>query len=448
MVAGGIGVNVPAPEPDSGLLANVSLETLNIDAWRNIVASMTAPDAEKEVAPAARPGEFDIGQYIEPEVLAARATELIVMGKQLDNVVVGASHQDNVWQVNIDSAQASGYVTWNESKSGRTLGRVKARLTSLIIPQSAASEVSDLLEGKNETTQIPALDIVADNFQLFGKPFGRLELAANNVRPEPGSNTREWRIGKLEIANADAELKGAGKWMTGGGKSVSNLTYALNINDAGKLLERFGFAQVLRGGKGRMDGEVTWNGLPFSIDIPSLSGQVHLDLQAGQFLKVDPGAAKLLGVLSLQSLPRRLTLDFRDVFSEGFAFDGVVGTATIAKGRVTTDNFKMGSVSATVLMDGSADLVQESQKLRVVVIPEINLGTASVVAALAINPVVGIGSFLAQLFLRDPLIRAFTFEYDISGSWQDPKVVKVERKPGEPLPAVHVPAAPAEALPQ
>ncbi|MGB7481729.1 MAG: YhdP family protein [Burkholderiaceae bacterium] len=429
VVAGGIGVNVPAPEPQAGLAANVNVATLNIDAWRSIGASMTA--AADQQAEQAADG-FDLAQYIEPEVLAARADELIVLGKKLDNVVVGASHQGRLWQANIDSAQASGYVTWNESRSGRTLGRVKARLASLVVPESAASDVGDLLEGEGEATQIPALDIVAESFQLFGKQFGRLEVQASNIRPEPGSEVREWRIGKLELANPDATFKGVGKWTTSAGKSVSNLTYALDVNDAGKLLERVGFAQVLRGGKGRMDGEITWNGLPFSLDIPTLTGQLHLDMQAGQFLKVDPGAAKLLGVLSLQSLPRRLALDFRDVFSEGFAFDGVVATAMIANGRVTTDNFKMRSVAATVLMDGSADLTQETQNLHVAVIPEINLGTASVVAGL-INPVVGVGSFLAQLFLRDPLIRAFTFEYDISGPWKDPKVVKLERK-GTPLP--------------
>jgi len=434
VTAGGIGVNVPAPEPQAGLAANLSVDTLNIDAWRAIAASITAAGGQQQ-EPAA--DGFDLAQYIEPEVLAARAGELVVLGKKLDRVVVGVSHQDLLWQANVDSAQASGYVTWNASRSGRTMGRVKARLASLVVPESAASDVGDLLEGDGEATRIPALDIVAESFQLFGKQFGRLEVQANNVRPEPGSEVREWRIGKLELANPDATFRGAGKWTTAAGKSVSNLTYALDINDAGKLLERFGFAQVLRGGKGRMDGEITWNGLPFSIDIPTLTGQLHLDMQAGQFLKVDPGAAKLLGVLSLQSLPRRLALDFRDVFSEGFGFDGVVATATIANGRVTTDNFKMRSVSATVLMDGSADLARETQNLHVAVIPEINLGTASVVAGL-INPVVGVGSFLAQLFLRDPLMRAFTFEYDISGPWLDPKVVKLDRK-NNPEPAAEQP---------
>ncbi|MES2537425.1 MAG: YhdP family protein [Pseudomonadota bacterium] len=425
VVRGGIGVNVPAPQPDSGVIANVSLKSLNIDAWRNSVSTIVGNDKPADTGPASN--GLGIAQYIEPEVLAARATELIIMGKKLDNVVVGASHQGSVWQANIDSEQASGHVMWNESRSGRGLGRVTARLASLIIPQSEVTGVSDLLEGKNESTQIPGLDIVAENFELFGKRLGQLELIANNA---PGSGGREWRISKLSLVNDDAALKASGKWITREGVSVSSLTYGLDISNAGKLLERFGFAGVLRGGKGKMDGEVTWNGLPFSIDIPSLSGQLNLDIAAGQFLKVDPGAAKLLGVLSLQSLPRRLTLDFRDVFSEGFAFDGIVGTASIADGIIKTDNFKMRSVNAVVVMDGSANIARESQNLRVVVIPEINVGAASVVYGLIVNPVIGLGSFLAQLFLRDPLMRAFTVEYQITGPWKDPVITKLGSKTG------------------
>jgi uncharacterized protein (TIGR02099 family) len=433
VVRGGIGVNVPAPQPDSGVIANVNLNSLNIDAWREAVSTAAsapaAPSNTQAAADGKQPGGLGIAQYIEPEVLAARATELIVMGKKLDNVVVGASHQKGVWQANIDSEQASGYVTWNESRSGRGLGRVTARLASLIIPKSAASDVTELLEGKNTATQMPGLDIVAENFELFGKKFGHLELTANNAR---GTTGREWRIDKLSIANPDGQLTASGNWSHKDGESISNLTYSLAIADAGKLLDRFGFANVLRGGKGKMEGEVSWKGLPFSLDIPSLSGRVQLDMAAGQFLKVDPAAAKLLGVLSLQSLPRRLALDFRDVFSEGFAFDGVTAAATIAQGVAKTDNFKMRGVAATVLIDGTADIAKESQNLHVVVIPEINVGAASVVYGLAVNPVIGVGTFLAQLFLRDPLMKAFTFEYEITGPWKDPVVNKLVRKPAAP----------------
>ena len=241
-------------------------------------------------------------------------------------------------------------------------------------------------------------------FNCSARNWGRLELTANNVR---ASVCSEWRIHQLRIKNPDAELKAAGKLTTVNKKDNStDLTYALDIVDARKLLDRFGFAHVLLGTKGRMDGDVSWKGLLFIIDITSLTGQMSLGMAAGQFLKVDPGAAKLLGVLSLQSLLRCLTLDFRDIFSEGFAFDSVVGTATIAQGRAHTDNLKMRGVSTTVLIDGVADIARETQDLHAAVLLEINSGAASVVA-LAINPVVGIGTFLGQLFLRDPLMKAY-----------------------------------------
>ena len=87
--------------------------------------------------------------------------------------------------------------------------------------------------------------------------------------------------------------------------------------------------EVVRGGKGTLAGQLSWLGSPLALDYPSLAGEVAMAVDAGQFLKVDPGAARLLGVLNLQALPRRLALDFRDVFQEGFAFDNVSGDVTV-----------------------------------------------------------------------------------------------------------------------
>ena len=176
-----------------------------------------------------------------------------------------------------------------------------------------------------------------------------------------------------------------------------------------------------------MEGQVAWLGAPFSPDYRSMTGQINLNIESGQFLKADPGLAKLLGVLSLQSLPRRLALDFRDVFSEGFAFDFVRGDVRIEQGVATTNNLQMKGVNAAVLMEGSASIDNETQNLRVVVIPEINALTASLVAT-AINPVIGLGSFLAQVFLRGPLIEAATQEFRIDGTWTDPRIVRIARR--------------------
>ncbi len=169
--------------------------------------------------------------------------------------------------------------------------------------------------------------------------------------------------------------------------------------------------------------------MPYALDIPTLSGQIEMNVGGGQFLKQDPGAAKLLGVLSLQALPRLLKLDFHDVFSEGLAFDGISANAMITRGVVKTDNLKMHGVAATVLMEGTADIANESTDLRVVVIPEFNLGTGPLVYGLAVNPIIGLGSYLAQLFLRAPVMKALTYQMRITGPWKSPTITKLENRP-------------------
>ena len=95
-----------------------------------------------------------------------------------------------------------------------------------------------------------------------------------------------------------------------------------------------------------------------------MSGAFTVNVASGQFLKAEPGIAKLLGVLSLQALPRRLTLDFRDVFSEGFSFDFLRGDVTIEKGMARTNNLQMKGVNAAVLMEGSADIARKRRTSR------------------------------------------------------------------------------------
>ncbi|WP_373925164.1 YhdP family protein [Duganella sp. sic0402] len=422
LVRGGIGVNAPAPEPESGLAFNLNLRQLNADSWLDFGDAIAGKDGTGAGA-ASGADASDFTGYVVPDAIAARSSELIIGGRKLENIVVGVTHQKGSWQASIDSTQANGYLTWAEPSTGAGLGKVTARLSSLVIPESASGEVQELLDGKSAAATIPALDVVVERFELFNKPLGRLELQANNVQLQ---NAREWRVSKLSLANADGELNGTGKWVSKGGVHDTSLNFNLAIRDSGKLLERFGYVDTIKGGKGSLKGDIAWKGLPYSLDLPSLSGQIMLGVEKGQFLKQDPGAAKLLGVLSLQALPRLLKLDFHDVFSEGLAFDGITASANINRGIVRTDNLKMHGVSATVLMDGSADIANETTNLHVVVIPEVNLGTAPLVYALAVNPVIGLGSFLAQLFLSAPVMKALTYHMQVTGPWKAPVVTKLD----------------------
>ena len=454
VVRGGIGVGLEpgesVPLPDSGVAANIKLAMVDLDAWEKVLSGSVATPAAALPAPAGVTARVQRSSFADstlsylPTQIAIRAKELLLDGRSLNNVVVGGSREGPDWRANVDAAELNGYVEYRQP-GGASAGRVYARLSRLSLGQSNATDVETLLD--QQPASIPALDIVVEDMELRGKKLGRIEIEAINrgaqgVAREDG--VREWRLNKLNVILPEATLTATGNWVAIHAQSLSPalasgqrqsaerrrsvMNFKLDIADSGELLKRFGMPGVVRRGKGKMEGQVAWVGSPLSLDYPTMNGQFNVNIESGQFLKADPGIAKLLGVLSLQSLPRRLALDFRDVFSEGFAFDFVRGDVNISQGVAATNNLQMKGVNAAVLMEGTANIARETQDIKVVVVPEINAGTASLIATV-INPAIGLGTFLAQYFLRRPLIQATTQEFHIDGSWVDPKITKVEHKP-------------------
>jgi uncharacterized protein YhdP len=405
--------------PQTGLRVVVDMPRLEVDRWTPLLAAQGADRGADSSGGGAGAGL--------PDLIAARVDQLVFSGKTIANVVLGATRasegEDVLWLANVVSDNATGSLTWRMPR-GDSPGRVSARLARLLIPDSDRAQMIEALEEPSQDA--PALDVIVDSFELAEHKLGRLELVAQNTG---SGGSAQWQLQRLEISNPDARMHATGRWYREPGEQrrTMALDLALEFSDAGHLLGRFGMAGVLRGGEGTLEGKVSWRGAPMSIDYPTLSGSLRLVSAKGQFLKVDAGAGRLLGVLSLQALPRRLGFDFRDVFSEGFAFDSITATASINAGVIATQDFRMRSANATVLIEGSSDLRAETQNLHVLVLPEVNATSASLVYALLANPAIGLGTFIAQLLLRDPLSKAFSLEYDVTGSWRDPIVKRRER---------------------
>ncbi len=423
--------------PPDGVAANVQLGRFDVDAWQDAMSRVAGADGTAgggAGGSAARTDGGNAGMAYLPTTLTLRAKELSVSGHALHNVVVGGSRDARTWRANVDADELNGLLEYRQPQVAG-VGRLYARLAHLNMAASAASDVENLLE--QQPANIPALDVVVEDFELKGRKLGRLEIDAVNrgAGSAAAGVAREWRLNKLALTTPEASFSASGNWAALGAQAIgpraieqrrTSMKFRLDITDAGLALTRYGMKDLVRRGRGQMEGMVSWVGSPMALDYPSLTGNFHVNVENGQFLKAEPGLGKLLSVLSLQSLPRRLTLDFRDVFSQGFAFDFVRGDISIEQGIAATNNLQMKGVNAAVLMEGKADLARETQDLKVVVVPEINAGTASLVAT-AINPAIGLGTFLAQMFLREPLMKAATQEFHVNGTWADPHVARVER---------------------
>jgi len=372
----------------SGTLIYGSLPALDADKWLPLLGG---PDAA-----------------LDASALDVRIGQLDLFGKRLNEVSLRAGADAAGWAASIASQELAGDLSYRKDGGGRLV----ARLTRFLSPQEypGAPERAAL-----EPKDLPSLDLVAERFSLRGKELGRLEI-------QGGRAGEDWRIDKLAMTNADATLAATGMWR-GGAPTRSQLDFELNAADAGQFLARVGYPDLVKGGKTRFRGNLAWNGDPALIDYASLSGTLQLESRGGQFLEIEPGIGKLISLMSLQALPRRITLDFRDVFSKGFGFDDIFAAAQVDSGVMVVKDFRMRGSSAQVQMSGEVNLAQETQNLRVRVVP--SLGDSASLAIALVNPLLAIPAAIAQKILKDPLGHIFAFEYSVTGGWSDPKVAKL-----------------------
>jgi uncharacterized protein YhdP len=292
---------------------------------------------------------------------------------------------------------------------------LSGRLTRLDIPESAAG--SEPPHAEEPASSLPAIDLTAERFSLHGKEMGELKVAAENAGGA-------WNA-RFDIRNDDGELDGKGRWQTptATAAALTALDFRLTAKNVEGLLRRLGYPGVVKRGKAVLEGNLSWSGAPTAIDYASLGGKLSLQAERGQFNQLEPGVGRLLGVLSLQSLPRRITLDFRDIFSEGFAFDSITGQMAVNHGVMETRDLQIQGPAAKVLMNGKVDIVHESQDLKVRVQPA--LGETVATGVLLVHPVAGAAAWVMNKVFGNPLDKAFAFDYAVTGSWADPKVEKI-----------------------
>lgn len=339
-----------------------------------------------------------------------------------NDVHIKATSRNGVLITQVSSKEINGELNWQATDNGKLVARLKnldltmaeGEIVKKEHVETAASSKSD------NPIELPEIDLIVDKLNFKGLPVGKLELLAKQ-------DEQTFQLDHLRLSNPDGVMTVSGKWKMSADAPRTEVNVKSDIHNAGNVLARSGFPNSVKNGSGKWEGSLTWPGSPAQFNKTDMSGHISLDTGKGQFLQIDPGIGKLLSILSLQALPKRITLDFEDVFSKGFEFDSIKGDADIKHGVVVTDNLKIEGSAAKVSMQGQIDLNSETQNLRVRIVPAVG-NSAALISALVATPVVGAGVYLASKILNDPLGQMASFEYNVSGSWADPKVEKVGEK--------------------
>ncbi len=430
------------PQPD-GRLHEVRLGSTVGAVWRSTAAGGFARGEIRFGGPAVMPAEPGLrlagsGRVMDVSGWAALLSDraggaalpltsldlgfdaLDLMGRRYQEVNLQGRSRNGLLRVQVTGRDVSGALTYRPAGAYDSTGasaRVSAQFKQLTVPAPAPA-VGAAGSLNLKAANFPTLDVVVEDFRLQERSLGRLEALARGA-------AEGLVIESLQLTHPDSVFRMSGLWRDGA-PSETRAELKLNVLDAGKFLGRFGYPDALRRGSAEFQGNATWVGSPADFSFDTLAGQLEFKARGGQFLKIDPGAGKLLGVLSLQSLPRRLSFDFRDIFNEGYAFDDIGATLRIARGVVYSDDFRMRGPAAKVNMSGLADLNQEAVQLRVKVIPKLSESVA-VAGALIGGPLAGVGALAAQKLLRDPFEEAISQEYLVTGPWQAPDVKKLPK---------------------
>lgn len=424
----GIG-DVAARLPERGLTVAIYQPHINTDLWQTLLADANdKPVSIKAAAPpaASTPSKTltasTATNSLMPNRIDLRSAELQALGRTFHDVKVSATRPAGAWAADISSREFAAKLEWADGDNANS-AKLSGRIARLTWPEATTATAADTIS-IDTIKKLPNLDLTLDHLALKGRDYGELHLAAEN-------KGNDWNA-SYTLRNDDGTLEGQGRWRLAvppsAAASDTQADFKLHAKNIEHFLNRIGYPNVVKRGNTDLNGRLMWKGAPYEFDIASLNGQLTLEAHDGQFNKGDPGIGRLLGILSLQSIPRRITLDFRDIFSDGFAFDTVKGQVTVSNGVLNTQNMEISGPAAKVQMAGSADLNNETQDIKVRVQPK--LGESAAVGVLFVHPAIGATAWVFNKLFGNPLDSAFAYDYAMTGSWSDPKVDKVGAQAG------------------
>ena len=294
------------------------------------------------------------------------------------------------------------------------------------------------------------------------------ESRLGDARLESWPTAQGMHVEQLRALSKDVQITASGDWNGSAHDSHTRMRINFSAEDLGAMLGAFGFDGLVDGGKTHALIDGRWPGSPTAFSLATMDGSLNVKVQGGRIPDAaSPGVGRLLGLVSLTELPRRLTLDFGDVFGKGLAFDSITGDFRLAGGNATTNNLAIIGSSADISISGRTGLRTRDYDQQLHVVPHVG-NSLPLVGAVVGGPVGAAAGFAMQSLLGKGLNRAAGVSYRITGSWDKPVMTLVEKHgvpvsprqvspadtgttatPASPLPPAPalVPASPASTLP-
>jgi len=396
----------------------------NLDEWIEVASGKEQSKSASRLSQMATP-EIPLPQRVQLDTELLRFATL-----DWHDVSFSARKKGYSWAMKVDSAEVKGDANYLEPYDlSVSLDRLQ-----LFIPQlDKETEQTTVFQAEQDQPLIsefdrefhrlmPSLTLNIREFWLQGYKVGKV-----NIDMERKGDSLSWR--NIEFNSGNNTVQASGSWLLSGDNSVSDIKMFVKGDDNTELMDRFGISSGIQKAPFEVNSDMQWQGAPWSMQIDSLKGDLKVEFGKGVISDVS-GAAKLLGMFSLDSIIRKMQLDFSDIFDKGLAFDSISGSGKIEKGVFVTNDILMDSVAGDMNLKGMADLNNNLVDAEVEFTPDLTSGIP-VLTAFAVTPQTAVVVFAISKVIS-PVVDVFTkIRYRVQGSLDAPEVKELSRSRGE-----------------
>lgn len=342
-------------------------------------------------------------------------SELWAFGQQLGTSHLIVARLDDAWQIELDSEAIAGNVVVPRPLADGS--QIVADMDRVYLGSHGDVEVGD-----PDPRNLPGVSLRAREFGFGNRRLGQVEA-------EVTADPLGLRLVSFLSRSDSFTTEGSGSWLRGSSGTTTRFAASVNSTDVATTLEELGLGTVIEGETADLTASVYWSGPPAAAWLDHVSGDVAIRVEKGSLVEIDPGAGRVVGLMSIAALPRRLALDFRDVFNKGFVFDEITGDFTLIDGNAYTNNLKMSGPGAEIGVVGRTGLRDRDYQQQAVVTAEPS-NMLPTVGGLLGGPGVGAALFVFTRLFKEPLRGIGRASYCVTGHWDEPQV---ERLTGDEL---------------
>lgn len=390
---------------DKNFLINGSIE--HLDAKKIFDKIDTSQLKQSKSSPLVRP------------IIDLTVHALDILGLPIKDAKIEAQYDqalDN-FQFYIQSEEVTGFITVPNEGSERT---VVVDLEKVIIPTTFVAAITD-------DVAIKAVDI--DKNPLLKKPL-EIRIKHLNYKTKIFKSIHAqlepmaygYHIKNFDLNLMNSVLQSSGYWHYLSGNSQVDITGTMNTNNISALMNALGMKGTLKKAKGSIDFALSWDGYPFDVKLPSLSGEIKFNLKDGVIQGLNPGFGRVLSLLNIDNIRRRLNLDFSDVTKEGMTFDSLSGSIYMLEGVVHSDKALLESASVKIETTLRTSVKDQYLNGHLNVMPNLT-GSLPIAAAIAAgNPAVGAAVWVMDKLFGKQIQEINRYEYRLMGTWENPKI--------------------------